>query len=59
MKQDSMYNGYMSNDFDQAHNPLIVVTEALPSEEATQDTPVMLTFCFLRFLHQKTKLLFI
>lgn len=43
-----MYNGYTLNDSDPSRAPLIVVTEALPSEETAQDSTV-------KFLLRKKK----
>jgi hypothetical protein len=37
------YNCTPTSDSDQSRTPLIVVTEALPSEETAQDTNVKLT----------------
>lgn len=51
-----MKNNYVNdiykpmNDSDQSHTPLIVVTEALPSEELDEDATVNFRFIFIFFL---------
>jgi hypothetical protein len=48
-----MHNGFTFNDSDQTRTPLIVVTEALPSEETAQDSTVKPIFFFKYFFNQK------
>jgi len=48
----------MTHDSDQASTPLIVVTEALPSEETAEDTTVKLFIFNIFKLKKKSKMIF-